>query len=232
MNSGTLLLGGLAGVVCMCANSAPVQSRTQGPRKAVPEKRRATIEKDRTQTAYDFQLPAPGGGALKLSDYRGKTLLIVNLASKSSYDSQLPALQKLSETYQPQGLVVIGVPSNDFGAAEPDAEAMLIKLYREKDKVSFPLAGKSALTGVQELPFYRWLTESKSAPAGGPVHWNYTKFFIDKNGHVVARFSQEIAPDSAEFKSALEEILGGTYKPASGENSSKDSADTDEQPPS
>lgn len=224
-----LLLAALPGFVCSFAKPASAgegkkEKANHSVRKEVPG------AKDQSKTAYDFELPAPNGRSLRLSDYRGKTLLIVNLASKSSYASQLPELEKLSQAYQAHGLVVIGVPSNDFGGAEPDTEDSVEKLYRVKDKITFLLAAKSALTGVQELPLYRWLTESEAAPPGGPVHWNYTKFFVDKNGHVLARFSQDIAPDSPELTSALEEILSGTYKPATKVAPPKDDSEKDDAP--
>lgn len=165
------------------------------------------------KTAYDYELPGLDGHGVKLNSFRGKTLLIVNLASKSSYNSQLAGLEKLSQQYAGKGLVVIGVPCNDFGAAESDPDPALQKLYAADYKVTFPVMAKSALTGVHELPFYTWLTASKDAPKGGAVHWNYTKFLVDKNGKVVARFEQDVTPESPEMLSTLDEVLGNTYKP-------------------
>ncbi|WP_089838756.1 glutathione peroxidase [Granulicella pectinivorans] len=165
------------------------------------------------KTAYDYELPGSDGRGVPLSSFKGKTLLIVNLGRNSSYNSQLPALQKLSETYKDKGVVVIGVPSNEFGAAEPGTEAEIQKAYTSEAKVTFPVMAKSTLTGEAELPFYLFLTTGKGAPEGGPVHWNYTKFIVDKNGKVVARLSQDAAPDGTELLSILDQILDGTYKP-------------------
>lgn len=181
------------------------------------------------KTAYEFELPGPEGQHVKLADFRGKTLLIVNLASKSGYNSQLPELEKLSGQYQAKGLVVIGVPSNDFGAAEPDADAMLQKIYKVDAKVTFPVMAKSVLIGVQELPFYTWLTTSKGAPVGGPVHWNYTKFLVDKNGKVVARFDQDVTPQSPQLLSTLSAVLDGTYKPHPATTTEEHDAGSDEE---
>ncbi len=158
--------------------------------------------------AYDYELPGPDGKGVPLSNFKGKTVLVVNLGSKSSFNAQLPALEKLAEQYKDKGLVVIGVPSNEFGAAEPGTDAEIQKLYTGEDKVTFPVMAKSVLTGDLQLPLYGFLTKGN----GGPVHWNYTKFFIGKDGKVVARFDPAVAPDSVEMQAAVIEILDGRYK--------------------
>lgn len=164
------------------------------------------------KNAYDFYLPGPDGKDVPLSNFKGKFIVIVNLARKSSYNEQLPALIKLNDTYKDKGIVVIGVPSNDFGAAEPGTDAEIQKAYADA-KVDFPVMAVSKLSGDDALPIAGYLTKSKGAPAGGPVHWNYTKFVIDKKGNVIARLSPDVAPDSPEMLSTLDQILDGTYKP-------------------
>jgi glutathione peroxidase len=166
----------------------------------------------KTETAYDFHLIGPDGKDFPLSQYKDKYLVVVNLGRKSSYNDQLPALIKLNDTYKSKGLMVIGIPSNEFGAAEPGTEAEILKAYTDA-KVDFPIMGLSKLTGDDALPFYVYLTKGKSAPAGGAVPWNYTKFVIDKKGAVVARLDSDVAPDSPEMLSTIDEILDGTYKP-------------------
>ena len=124
--------------------------------------------------------------------------------------------------------MVIGVPSNDFGAAEPGDEPAIQKAYADA-KVSFPVMAVSKLTGDQTIPFYLYLTKSKGAPPGGEVHWNYTKFFVDKNGKVVARLDPDVVPDSPEMLATVDELLAGTYKPKkAGGNKSDDTAETDD----
>jgi glutathione peroxidase len=180
------------------------------------------------KTVYDYNLPGADGKNVPLASFRGKYILIVNLARKSSYNAQLPALIKDQETYKDKGLVVIGVPSNDFGAAEPGTDAEIQKAYADA-KASFPIIAVSKLSGDQEIPFYLYLTKSKGAPAGGSVHWNYTKFFIDKNGKLIARLDPDVAPDSPEMISTIGQILDGRYKPKKDEK--KDAA-KDAEPPS
>ena len=162
--------------------------------------------------AYDFNLPGPNGKDVPVSTYKGKFLLIVNLARKSSYNSQLPALIKLNDTYKEKGLVVIGIPSNDFGTEEPGTPAEVQKAYTDA-KVDFPVMAVSKVSGDDALPIATFLTKSKGAPAGGPIHWNYTKFLIDKKGAVIARLGPDIAPDSPEFLATVEQVLDGTFKP-------------------
>jgi glutathione peroxidase len=164
------------------------------------------------KTVYDFYLPGPDGKDVPLSNYKDKYILVVNLGRKSSYNDQLAGLVKLQDTYKDKGLVVIGVPSNEFGAAEPGTEAEILKAYADA-KVDFPIMGVSKLTGDDQLPFYNFLTKGKNAPAGGDVPWNYTKFIIDKKGNVVARLDSDVAPDSVEMLATIDQILEGTYKP-------------------
>lgn len=183
----------------------PRGERGRGKGGDAPEKKDKTV--------YDFELPGSDGKGVPLSSFKGKTLLVVNLGRNSSYNSQLAGLQKLSETYKDKGLVVIGVPSNEFGAAEPGTEAEIQKAYKVDAKVTFPVMAKSTLTGDMALPFYSFMTSGKSAPEPGPVHWNYTKFIIDKTGKVVARLGSDVAPDSSEMLSTLDQILDGTFKP-------------------
>jgi glutathione peroxidase len=164
------------------------------------------------KTAYDYNLSGVDGKNLPFADFKGKYVLVVNLARNSSYDAQLPALIKLNDAYKPKGLIVIGIPSNDFGGSEPGTDAEIQKAYSAA-KVNFPVMAVSKLTGDEEIPFYLYLTKSKGAPPGGDVHWNFTKFILDKNGKVIARLNPDVAPDSPEMLATVDEILDGTFKP-------------------
>jgi glutathione peroxidase len=164
------------------------------------------------KTAYDYYLPGPDGKDVPLSNFKDKYILVVNLGRKSGYNDQLPALIKLNDTYKDKGLIVIGVPSNEFGAAEPGTETEILKAYADA-KVDFPIMQISKLTGDDQLPFFQYLTKGKGVPPGGNVAWNYTKFIIDKKGSVIARFDPDVAPDSLEMLSTIDEVLDGTYKP-------------------
>jgi glutathione peroxidase len=164
------------------------------------------------KVAYDFSLPSADGKNIPLMDYKGKALLIVNLGRKSSYATQLAALDKLNDEYKSKGLVVIGVPCDEFGDAEPGTEAEIAKSYADA-KADFLVAAVSPLSGVKELPLYTYLTKDRAVTDNGAVHWNYTKFLTDKKGKVILRFPPDVAPDSLEMRAALDEVLAGTWKP-------------------
>jgi glutathione peroxidase len=197
--------------------------------KAKPAESKADAKKDKPEkTAYDYYLPGADGKDVPLASFKGKYVLIVNLARKSSYNAQLAALEKDYETYKDKGLVVIGVPSNDFGAEEPGSPAEVAKAYADA-KVTFPVMAVSKLTGDDTLPFFVYLTKSKGAPAGGVVHWNYTKFFLDKNGKVIARLDPEVTPDSVEMIATIGQILDGRYKPKAAKDGPPGGDDDDDE---
>ncbi len=181
------------------------------------------------KNAYDFTLPGADGKDVPVSSFKGKYILIVNLARKSTYSEQLVALIKLNDTYKDKGLLVIGVPSDQFGLAEPGKPDEILKAYTDA-KVDFPVMAVSKVAGDDELPLYGYLTKSKDAPPGGAVHWNYTKFIIDKDGKVIARFDPDVTPDSAEMRATIDQVLAGTYKlPKTDEKpGAKPAADDDE----
>jgi glutathione peroxidase len=207
--------------------AAPLVPAAQDKAKHPPTSSDKPTHADKT--AYDYNLPGADGKDVPLSNFKGKYVLVVNLARNSIYDSQLPALIKLSDTYKAKGLVVIGVPSNDFGSSEPGTNAEVQKAYADT-KVNFPVMSVSKLSGEEEIPFYLYLTKSKNAPPGGDVHWNFTKFLLDKNGKVVARLNPDVAPDSPEMLSTVDEIVDGTFKPrkASEKKSGNASSDDDD----
>ena len=184
-------------------------------------------EDEKNRTVYAFGLPTADGKNLPLSSFKGKVLLVVNLGRQSSYAAQLPALEKLSDTFKDKGLIVIGVPSNDFGNAEPGTPAEVAKFYADA-KVNFPVMQVSSLTGVHELPLFEYLAKNKAVENDG-LHWNYTKFLVDRNGKVVVCFSPEVAPDSLAMMATVQEVLDGTWKPKKPEGKDKPSDEDDDE---
>jgi glutathione peroxidase len=186
------------------------------PAPAQPIKPAATT-KPAEQSLYSFSLVKPGGEVVPLSEYKGKVVVIVNLAGKSTFADQIPALIKLQDKYKDQGLVVLGVPSNDFGAEEPGDDAAIQKFYSDQH-VDFPVMAKSAVCGKDELPVYSFLTSAakgakgKEPAAPNDVHWSFTKFIVTREGQVGARFEPDVAPDSPEFQIAIEKALAGKLK--------------------
>jgi len=186
-------------------------------------------------SVFDFYLVSLDGKSVPLKQYDGKVLLIVNLATKTEYKDQIPKLEVLYEKYEPQGLVVIGIPSNDFGAGQPEKPAEIQQAYAAYN-LKFPLFGKSAVTGKEQIPLYAFITGSKksgdvkaevkdegekkdASPTAGEVPWNFTKYLTDRKGKPIARFDADVAPDSPELIAAIEEAL--TAKPAAGDGTQK-----------
>ncbi len=174
---------------------------------------------------YDFSLPLPDGTALPLAQLRGKTILLVNLARLSSFNSQLPALNTLSQNFTSKGLVVLGIPSDDFGNEEPGTDTEVQQFYAAQ-KLAFRVLARSSLRGVHELPLFSYLASPKVAPPGGDIHWNFTKFLINGKGEVVARFSPDVAPDSPELVATVQQVLDGTYAPPKKPAEGQDEGDT------
>jgi glutathione peroxidase len=168
------------------------------------------------KTVYDYSLVDLEGKVTSLSTYKGKLLLIVNLASQSIYHDQIAALNELQKDYAEQGLVVIGIPSADFGGEELKDPGDLKRYYRDTAKATFQVFAPASLRGVNEIPVYRFLTDPKDGLPGGDLHWNYTKFLIDKEGVPLARFELDVDPADADFHVTIEKALAGKLKKKGG----------------
>lgn len=164
------------------------------------------------KTVYDYSLVDLDGKETPLSSFNGKLLLIVNLASQSTYREQIDALNQLQKTYADQGLVVIGVPSADFGGEELKDPEALRKYYRDSAKVTFPIFASASLRGVNEIPLYRFLTDPKLGLPGGDIHWNFTKILVDRKGVPLARFEVDQDPGDVDFQVTIENALAGKLK--------------------
>jgi glutathione peroxidase len=150
------------------------------------------------------------GKPLPLSTYRGKVLLIVNVASRSIFTSQYEGLEALYQKYEEQGLVILAFPSDDFGKEEPDGNDAIKQFAASKYKITFPLFAKVSLAGEHIAPLFQFLLDKQAnTTAGGPIRWNFTKFLVDREGKVVERFEPDIAPDSPELAVAIEKALRG-----------------------
>jgi len=156
---------------------------------------------------YDFTLPSIDGQDAPLGQFKGKVLLLVNVASKCGYTPQYAGLESLYEKYKDQGLVVIGFPANNFGAQEPGTNAEIKTFCTRNYKVSFPMYAKVSVKGEDKTPLYRYLTEEANSATNGEIGWNFTKFLVDRGGNVVARFESKIKPDDAGLVQAVEKAL-------------------------
>jgi glutathione peroxidase len=159
----------------------------------------------RNETAHAFSFTAIDGSPLPLAGFAGKTILVVNTASFCGFTQQYSGLQALWERYRDRGLVVLGVPSNDFGGQEPGSEGEIKEFCSVNFNVDFPLTEKQRVTGESAHPFYRWAADVLGA--GAKPRWNFHKYLIDPNGHVVGSFSPITSPTSGRVVEAIEAHL-------------------------
>jgi glutathione peroxidase len=162
--------------------------------------------KDKTSSnmsIYDFKVPALSGGTIDFADYKGKKILIVNTASKCGYTPQYAGLEELYKS-QKGKLVIIGFPANNFGGQEPGSNEEIGEFCQKNYGVSFPMAAKVSVKGSDMAPIYHWLTEkTQNGAQNSEVEWNFHKFLIDEQGHLVGSYASRVAPESAELKSAI-----------------------------
>jgi glutathione peroxidase len=158
---------------------------------------------------YSYTLKSIDGQPVSLGSYRGKVLLLVNVASKCGYTPQYAGLESLYEKYKDRGLVVVGIPANNFAAQEPGTNAEIKTFCRNKYNVSFPMMAKVSVVGEDQAPLYAFLTDKSVNPQiGGDIKWNFTKFLFDRNGKPVDRFEPAVTPDSPQVTAAIEAALG------------------------
>ncbi len=161
-------------------------------------------------SAHNFTLTDIDGNELDLADYRGKVLLIVNVASRCGLTPHYTGLQALHERLADQGLVIIGAPCNQFGAQEPGSAGEIKEFCSVRYGVTFPLTAKLEVHGPGRDPLYAWLCDQQSGPDGaGDIAWNFAKFVIGKDGALVARFAPTTKPDDPELLAAIQGALAG-----------------------
>ncbi len=152
---------------------------------------------------HEFTMNNIDGQATPLASMKGKAVLVVNVASQCGYTPQYAGLQALYEKYKGQGLVIIGVPANNFGGQEPGTNEDIKQFCSRKYSVTFPIMAKVSVKGSDQTPLYQYLTST----SGGDVKWNFTKFLVGKDGKPVQRFESGVSPDSPELAAAIEKAL-------------------------
>jgi len=158
--------------------------------------------------ALDFTVKTIDGQEKKLSDYHGKVVLLVNVASKCGLTPQYTALESTYEKYKDKGFVIIGFPANNFGSQEPGTNEEIRQFCTSKYNVTFPMMSKISVKGGDKHPLYKFLTEGKAGEDfAGDIEWNFAKFLVDRNGNVIARFASKTTPDSPQLTAAVEKAL-------------------------
>lgn len=161
------------------------------------------------KSIYDFTLRDIDGRETSLAEYRGKVLLMVNVASKCGFTRQYAGLEKLYRTYQDRGFVVLGFPANDFLGQEPGTETEIKSFCSLTYGVTFPLFAKISVKGKTIHPLYAFLTSKDLHPEfGGAISWNFNKFLIGRAGQIVARYGSRTEPGDPALAAAIERALG------------------------
>ena len=155
--------------------------------------------------AQDFEFRGIGGEPIAMKDFAGRPVLLVNVASACGFTPQYAGLQKLHEEYGPRGLVVLGVPCNDFGAQEPGSEQEIRTFCETRFGASFPMTAKEHVIGGSAHPLYRWIGSELGEDQ--LPRWNFHKYLIGKRGELLGAFPSKVAPQSPELVRAVEEAL-------------------------
>ena len=163
------------------------------------------LSADYEKLAYDFQFKDLDGSPLNLSEYRGKVIVVVNVASQCGFTKQYEDMQNVWEKYQSEGIVMLGIPSNDFGNQEPGSSKDIKNFCEAKFGISFPMTEKVSVKGADAHPFYIWARENHGKSA--IPKWNFHKIIIDKNGKVAETFSSITNPSSKKFIKTLEDLI-------------------------
>jgi glutathione peroxidase len=156
-------------------------------------------------SAHDFDFTSIDGKPLPMKSFAGKPVLVVNVASFCGLTPQYSDLQKLYETYGAKGLVVLGVPSNDFGAQEPKTEPEIAKFCETSFGVTFPMTSKQKVIGADAHALYRWIAHEVGE--GATPKWNFHKYLIGKDGDLLETFGSRVSPSAPEVKKSIEQAL-------------------------
>ena len=161
-----------------------------------------------TKSIHEFSVKNIDGQEVKLSTYKGKVALVVNVASKCGYTPQYDGLQAIYTKYKDQGLVILGFPANNFMGQEPGTNEEIKTFCQTKFNVSFPLFAKISVKGDDIHPLYQFLTSKETDPEfAGNITWNFNKFLVDQNGKVIARFDTKEKPEGEKITQAIEAAL-------------------------
>ena len=159
-------------------------------------------------SVYDFSLKNIDHKEINLSQYRGKVVLMVNVASRCGFTPQYEGLQKIYLKYKDRGFVILGFPANNFLAQEPGTDEEIKTFCSTKYNVTFPIFSKISVKGDDIHPLYKFLTSKETDPDfGGDIKWNFSKFLLDKSGKIIARFEPKVTPESDPVIQAIEKAL-------------------------
>ena len=162
-----------------------------------------TLSSFAASSVHEFTMKDIDGKPVALSQFKGKVVLFVNVASRCGYTPQYSGLESLYRKYKDRGFVIVGVPANNFGGQEPGSNEEIKQFCSRKYDVTFPMMSKVSVKGGDITPLYAFLTSAK----GGDIGWNFTKFLVGKDGKVIERFESSVAPEAPELVSVLEKAI-------------------------
>lgn len=163
-------------------------------------------------SVYDYTLDSIDGKSTPLSSFKGKVVMLVNVASRCGYTPQYAGLESLYEKYRDQGFVIVGIPANNFMSQEPGTNAEIKAFCKSKYDVKFPMMSKVSVAGSDKTPLYQYLTSEKTDPKhGGEIKWNFTKFLIGKDGRILDRFEPAVTPEDPAVNSAVTAALKSRF---------------------
>lgn len=192
-------------VLCSCKAQTNASNDKQNSGASQNSTNSSSQNKMENKNIYDITVKDMDGKDVSLSDYKGKVLLIVNVASQCGYTPQYEGLEKLYEEKKSKGFEILAFPCNDFGGQEPGTNEEIKQFCESKYNVSFKLFDKVKVLGDDKTPLYGRLVNN--APETGDVSWNFEKFLIDKNGNIVGRYKSKVKPDSDELLKAIDTEL-------------------------
>lgn len=205
---------------CLASAAAPCLAQAQAPSPApqpetpaTPQDAKPAADAAKSEAGktgpyvLDYTMKDIDGKDQPLSQYKGKVVLIVNVASKCGFTPQYEGLEALYKAKADKGLVIAGFPANDFGGQEPGTDQEIKSFCESKYSVTFPMFSKIAVTGAKQHPLYQQLA-AQPAPIGGDPKWNFTKFLVDREGNVVARYDSRVKPDDEAMNKKIDELLG------------------------
>jgi glutathione peroxidase len=196
-----LLLACVAGLA-LAASACAQKTTTASADNPQPEVKKMS-------SIYDFTMKDIDGKEVKLDAFRGKTLLVVNVASRCGYTPQYEGLEAVYEKYKDKGFVILGFPANNFGAQEPGSDKEIKTFCSTTYGVTFPMFSKISVKGADQHPFYQFLTAKETNPEfSGEIPWNFTKFLVGKDGKIIGRFAPGDEPTGDAVTKAIEKAIG------------------------
>ncbi len=193
----------LTGVSLFAARPAYLDNVVKAPTKA------PAVSKDgKPASPLDFTVQDINGKDTNLSQYKGKVVMIVNVASKCGYTPQYEQLEAVYKKYADKGFVILGFPANNFNGQEPGTNEEIQTFCKSKFGVTFPMMSKISVLGPDKAPLYQFLTEKPTAgDFAGEIGWNFNKFIVDRNGNLIARYNSKVKPDDKMVTEEIEKAL-------------------------